>query len=256
MLVLHAHGGLGLAAHGIHLAIVGVGVVGLVALLGPRFLFEPDSPRDEHERRVLALRASLDPASADPGLAAELNRSVTDLDPTLVATQETWLTRAPALTTVQRVLLPLAVVSSAAAAGVHAAVAPAHFSEATLFGVFFLGSALLQLAWAGAAALGTSRPLLLAGVVGNLGVVALWLVTRTVGLPFGLLPTPEAVGPWDLACAAWELVVVASCVAMLRAPGTLPVRLGTWRHWHALLPAYVAGSVLLLVALSFSGAGA
>ena len=39
-------------------------------------------------------------------------------------------------------LLPLAVVSSTAAAGVHAAMGPLHFREATLFGLFFAGAAL------------------------------------------------------------------------------------------------------------------
>jgi hypothetical protein len=230
MVVLHAHGGFGMAAHGIHYLIVGGGVVGLVAILAPRFLAQPVAPRDEHERRVLALRASL----TGEQVAARPLR----LEPT--AAQQVWL--------------PVAVVSSAAAAGVHAAVAPDHFREAFVFGVFFTVTALLQLIWAGAVAVHVSRPLLVVGVVGNLAVVALWVVTRTVGLPFGLLPDPEAVGPWDVACAAWELAVVVASTTLLRRP--LPSRLGDWRHWHALLPAYVVGSVLLLLGLSFSGAGA
>lgn len=251
MLVLHAHGGLGLAAHGIHYAIVAVGVLGLVALLAPRFLATPHAPRDEHEQRVLALRSSL----THPGLAMG-NPSATSHDPTLVATQEARLPRAPVLTAAERGWLPLAVVSSTAAAGVHAAMAPEHFRETTLFGLFFAACALAQLVWAGAVAAHATRPLLVVGVVGNLLVLTLWAVTRTLGLPFGLMPGPEAVGTWDLACVAWQVVVVVSTVTVLQGRDPLPTRVGDWRLWHAALPSYVAGSVLLLVALSLSGGGA
>jgi hypothetical protein len=232
MLSHHAHGDFGIAAHGIHYGIVAVGVLGLVALLSPRLLAGPAAPRDEHEARVAALRTSLSgPSSHDPP-------------------------RARALTTAQRVLLPLAVVSSAAAAGVHAALGPAHLRESVLFGAFFAGAALLQLVWAGMAAVRTSRRLLQVGATGNLAVLGLWVVTRTLGLPFGWLPSPEAVGTWDLACGAWELVVVCSCIAMLRSREPAPARLEAWRHWHPALPTYVAAVVLLLIALSVGGAGA
>jgi hypothetical protein len=245
MLVEHAHGGFDLAAHGVHYAVLGVGVVGLVALVVPRFLAPPDDTSSaEHEARVHALRHSL-----------ARHGSATAADPLPAASQDS-SPRAPALTVAQRVLLPLAVISSTAAAGVHAAVGPAHLRESLLFGTFFAGCALLQLLWAGQAAVHGSRRLLVVGAVGNLAVIGLWAVTRTVGLPFGLLPRPEAVGPWDLACAAWELVVVCSCIAMLRSRDPVPTRLPDWRRWHPALPTYVAASVLLLIALSASGAGA
>jgi hypothetical protein len=246
MLVQHAHGSFDLAAHGVHYAVLGVGVLGLVALLVPRFLRPPDdAPRDEHEVRVPALRNSL-----------AQHESATTVVPHLAASPQDSLPRAPALTAAQRILLPLAVVSSAAAAGAHAAVAPAHLRESLLFGAFFIGSALLQLLWSGLAAMHGSRQLLVVGAVGNLAVIGLWVTTRTLGLPFGLLPGPEAVGPWDLACAAWELVVVGSCIAMLQSRQPVPTRLPDWRNWHPALPTYVAASVLLLIALSVSGAGA
>jgi hypothetical protein len=250
MLVMHAHGGFAMGAHGIHYAVVGVGILGLVALLSPQFLAETRAPRDEHEARVRALRSTM----ARSGLAAD-NLPATALDPIQVATQEIRLSRAPVLTAAQRVLLPLAVVSSAAAAGVHAAVGPEHFRESALFGLFFAASALAQLVWSAAVAVHASRLLLMWGALGNLSVIGLWAVTRTIGLPFGLLPAPEALGPWDVACAAWELVVVCGCIAMLQSRDPLPTRLVNWRHWHPALPTYVAASVLLLVALALSGAG-
>jgi hypothetical protein len=232
-------------AHGIHYAIVGVGVVGLVALLLPRFLTTPTPPRDKHEARVLALRAALtthDLATDSPA---------TTFDPPQVARL-----RVPGLTTAQRVLLPLAVVSSAAAAGVHAAVGPAHFRQATLIGLFFAGSALAQLVWAGVVAVSCSRALLVVAALGNIAVLALWGITRTIGLPFGLLPGPEAVGPWDVACGGWELIVACSCIALLQSREQLPTRIVDWRRWHPGVHWFVAASVLTLIALSLSGAGA
>jgi len=249
MLALHAHSGFGNGAHDVHYAVLGVGVLGLIALLTPRLLAAPKVPRDEHEARVHALRSALSqdgPASISP----------TAPGPGPLASDDGWSRPAPALTATQRVLLPLAVVSSAAAAGTHAAVLPPHLDESLLFGAFFAGSALLQLLWAGTAAVRGSRRLLVAGAVGNLAVIGLWAITRTLGLPFGLLPGPEALGPWDVACAGWELVVVCSCIAMVQSSATLPTRLVDWRHWHPALPTYVAGSTLLLIALSVSGAAA
>ena len=48
-------------------------------------------------------------------------------------------------------------------------------------------------------------------------IVALWVYTRMVGVPFGL-GEREPVGPWDLAAGAWELVTVGACVLLLVHP--------------------------------------
>jgi len=158
-----------------------------------------------------------------------------------------------ALPVAERLVVPLALVSSAAAAGVHAAVGPPHFRESVLFGLFFALTAVLQLAWAGLLVVRRSRALLVLGALGNVAVLAVWAVTRTVGLPFGLLPDPEAVGPWDLACGVWELVVVASCVVLLRTSHPRG-EIASWQQWHRSVRVYAGGSVLLLAALAFSGA--
>ena len=252
MLVLHAHAGFGIAAHGIHYAIVGGGILGLVALLSPQFLTTPQGPRDEHEARVLALRATL-ARQAGPGSVLDPTDGPTH-GPTHDPAQDR-RPAGPALTVGQRLLLPLVAVSSAAAAGAHAAVGPEHLRESALFGSFFAGCALLQLLWSARVAVHSSWRLLVAGAVGNLAVIGLWAVTRTLGLPFGLLPGPEALGLWDLACVAWELVVVCGCIAILQSPDPLPGRLVGWRTWHPALPTFVAGSVILLLALSVIGAG-
>lgn len=223
-----------LLAHGVHYALVVGGLVGVAWLLLPQLV---GTGSDEHDRRVAALRAR-----AAAGQLATL---------------------APAAPAVRRSVavtlhLPLTVVASSCAAGVHAAMGPAHLAEAALFGLFFGASALAQLAWAAAALHRVTPALLWSGIVLNVGCVALWVLTRTWGLPLGLMPVREAVGPWDLAAVAWELVVVASCVALLR---TVPpasydrVRLPAWVDWHRGAAAGTVASVAVLLALSLSGAG-
>lgn len=160
---------------------------------------------------------------------------------------------APVAPMAQRLVTPAAVVSSAAAAGVHAAMGPPHFEESVLFGLFFVLAAMLQVTWAGLLMVRRSNALLMLGVLGNAVVIALWAVTRTIGLPFGLLPQPEAVGAWDLACGSWELVVIACCVFLLRSTRT-GAHAASWREWHGSARVFTGGSVLLLVAMAASGA--
>ncbi|MFL6021711.1 MAG: hypothetical protein ACJ72O_00075 [Marmoricola sp.] len=227
-------------AHGIHYAVLGVGLVGLLALLGPQLVGgrRAGSARDEHSLRVRAL--------AEQIAAGGLGVSTTPAAPALVPRERT---SDPARTR----YLPLAVISSTAAAGVHAAVGPEHFREEVLFGIFFAGAALAQVGWSLLMAVRPSRALLVAAVVGNAAVLLLWLITRTVGLP-GLLPTPEAVGPWDLCCGAWELIVVISASRVLRSD--VEPRLPGWADWDPLARIWAIGSVLVLLTLTLTGAGA
>jgi hypothetical protein len=147
-------------------------------------------------------------------------------------------------------LLPLALTGTVAAAGVHAAMFPPHLRERALFGAFFLGCAVLQLAWAERALRRPTPGWLVLGAVGNVVVVALWTVTRTAGLPLGLMPAPEAVGTWDVACSAFELVAAGACVAAARRGSR---RLAQWRERHSVAHAWLALAVTLLVVLSVAG---
>jgi len=238
-------------AHGIHYAVLGVGLVGLLALLGPQLVGgrRGTTVHDEHSLRVRTLAEQI----ANGGIGVQ----ITPIAPSTLTRPQprdrrTDLTRSR--------YLPLAVVSSASAAGVHAAVGPAHFREQVLFGIFFAGAALAQICWSVLMATRPSRGLLVAAVIGNSAALALWLTTRTVGLP-GLLPSPEAVGPWDLCCGAWELIVVISAARALRADAHatgqhLDLRLPAWSAWEPFARWWVLGSALVLLALTLSGAGA
>jgi hypothetical protein len=105
---------------------------------------------------------------------------------------------------------------SLGAAAVHAVVIESHFAEYWLFGVFFALLALLQGGWAVAVVFRPSRRLLIWGAVGNGIVVAVWLVTRTLGLPLGPeAGSTEAVGFVDTAATVFEVLLVAGVAALV-----------------------------------------
>ncbi|MGZ4454398.1 MAG: hypothetical protein ACXVWV_00285 [Nocardioides sp.] len=239
----------GALAHGIHYALVAGGLVGLTLLLVPSLGHRPGRAatpgRSEHERRIRALHQDLLALRvAQESTGAVPLRRLTGVLPDAVR---------PAAST-SYVALPLAVVSTAAAAGVHAAVCPDHLRESVVLGLFFGVAALAQLAWAGLALRGSTPALVRAGLVGNAAVVLLWLTTRVLGLPLGLLPAPESVGPWDVAATLWELVAVGACLDLLRHHRGA-ARSAPWSRWPVPVRAFFAVSVVLLGALSISGAG-
>jgi hypothetical protein len=98
---------------------------------------------------------------------------------------------------------------SATAGWVHLGMSPAHFDEALVFGTFFVLVAGLQGAIAVQVLHRNSRNLLAGAIVLNAAVIAVWLVSRSVGLPVGPRAwTREAVGILDSATTALELIVV------------------------------------------------
>lgn len=245
--------GASMLAHGLHAAMVLLGLWGLGALLLPQLLERraahgrtayASPPRDEHDRRIAELRAAA--ASGSLALLPSVGGS-----PAVRTTSGT--PRTPVLG------LPLALVSGTAAAGIHAAVAPPHLSEDPLFGVFFLLVAGAQLTWVAQLASRTTPRLLQVGVALNVALILLWLVTRTLGLPFGLLPEAHPVGGWDVACVLWQFATIACCVRLLR-PATAGVATRTstpvpgWFEWHPTTRAAVGAAAVVLVLLTVVGA--
>src|SRR3954454_19393005 len=107
------------------------------------------------------------------------------------------------------------------------------------------------MAWAVLVVVLRSSQLLNLGVLGNAAVIGLWAVTRTVGLP-GVLPGPEEVGPWDLACVSWELLAITACIATLARRVT---RVADWVDWDRRARLWTYVSIIGLGLLSISGAG-
>jgi hypothetical protein len=173
-------------------------------------------------------------------------------------------------------------VLSAGAAAIHFAVTFEHFSEYSLYGVFFLVLAWAQLvwpvvlislpflAWAPARArparfpAGWSRsglPSLAArrvavwlwlGIAGNAGVVVIYFSSRSVGLPIGPdTRTVEAWGGLGLVCAIEEVLLVVIAAAVLARPGLLarPVRFRSQARWLASLLAVPAAVIAATTAV-------
>lgn len=106
--------------------------------------------------------------------------------------------------------------ASAGAATIHFAVIAQHLEEYWLFGSFFIGVAILQLAWATVVLYLPSPAVYLAGLVGNAAVAATWVVSRTTGLPLGPESgEPEPVGVADTVATAFEVLVAAGALLLL-----------------------------------------
>ena len=139
---------------------------------------------------------------------------------------------------------------TAGPAAIHFAVAPVHFEEYGPFGLFFVTVGALQLAAAAAMLFRPSRRLFLVAAAGTAGLIGLYLVSRTVGVPVGPHPwRPEMVGFPDIACTAMELVALPLfAVAAFRRPRP--------RRRHPVRVALAAApATLLAVALTYVGTG-
>ena len=138
-------------------------------------------------------------------------------------------------------------------AAIHFAVAPEHLRTYPLYGVFFIVLGLVQAGLAALILLRPSPPLLLGGAAFSLLVIAIWLLSRTLGLPIAPIPwQAEPVGLPDFLStlmewiAAWLLVAAD---ARLESPRSF--RLG--RATPGLTIAFVASLAWTLAGLSAIG---
>lgn len=116
---------------------------------------------------------------------------------------------------------------SAAAAAIHFAVVFEHFGNYLLYGVFFLVVAWAQLIWPAVLLWWASRPWLWLGMLGNAAVLAVYVASRTVGLPFGPdVHHPEPVGALDVVSGILEFALIIGCAALVWRPSLAdrPVR--------------------------------
>ncbi|HMA35487.1 MAG TPA: multicopper oxidase family protein [Chloroflexia bacterium] len=104
-------------------------------------------------------------------------------------------------------------------AAIHFAVAPDHLDEYLPFGLFFIALGLAQVALAVATLWRPGRRLFAGAALGTLGVLGLWALSRTSGLPLGPTPwQPEAVGVADLLAAVLEGAAVLLFALLARGP--------------------------------------
>jgi len=108
---------------------------------------------------------------------------------------------------------------SAGAAAIHFAVVFEHFAQYTLYGVFFLVISWAQMIWPAVMLWRLSRLWLRLGIAGNAIVIAVYVASRTVGLPFGPdLHHAEPVGALDVVSCVLEFGLIAGCAALLSRP--------------------------------------
>ena len=106
------------------------------------------------------------------------------------------------------------------AALIHVEAAIEHIREYALYAVFFEVLASAQFLWGIALYRYPTRRLLVLGAVTSLMVVALWIASRTCGLPLGPSPwSPEPVGVIDSAASADELALALLVVLQLLSAG-------------------------------------
>jgi hypothetical protein len=125
------------------------------------------------------------------------------------------------------VYAPVAIIGatlSLAAAGIHFAVIQEHLEDGAAEGVFFFALGAFQVIWAQFFLLRDDRRIAVIGAAVNAGVIGIWLISRTSGLPFGATPwIPEPVGLPDLMATSFELGLIG-----LLLPRLIPGRFGHW----------------------------
>ena len=123
-----------------------------------------------------------------------------------------------------------------------------HFVEYTLYGVFFLVISWAQLIWPAVLLWRPSRLWLWLGIAGNAVIIAVYVASRTVGLPFGPdLHNTESVGALDVVSCVLEFLLIVGCAALLWRP-SLADRPVARRGAFARVAALVAVPVAVIAA--------
>jgi hypothetical protein len=105
---------------------------------------------------------------------------------------------------------------SLAAAGMHLLVLEPHRQEWWAYGVFFLASAVGQTALAVVILRRTPPWLVVTGIVGNLAIVVMYVLSRTNGVPLGPhAGRPEPAGLLDITCTAAEVGLIVVLLGLL-----------------------------------------
>lgn len=158
------------------------------------------------------------------------------------------MSAAPASHVGDRALVRLAAALSLVAAALHAGLIGQHLREWWGYGAFFVLASIAQGVYGLILFALPARPawdivawriwrqrLYVAGIVGNAAVIGLYLVTRTVGVPFvgPARGEVEPVGALDLATKAIEALLIAALLLLRwraaregNPPGTPAIRVG------------------------------
>ena len=131
----------------------------------------------------------------------------------------------PAESETVRLTTPLDTIAaglSIGAASIHFAVLFEHLEEDFLYGVAFFAMAWFQALWPLAYLVARRRWLAWVGVAGNAAITAVWVISRTVGLPFGPdAMEPQMIGTLDLFATVFQVGLVLVLLPTV-APRVVP----------------------------------
>lgn len=145
---------------------------------------------------------------------------------------------------------------SAAAGVIHLASAGEHFDVTWAHGTFFAVVGWLQLVVSGFLVLRPSRRVVVLGAALSAAVVAVWLVSRTAGVPFGPgAGEPEPVALADAVATACEAAFLALGLAVAARPALAERPVGRAVAWPTLALGGVALAALSTVSLTPAFAG-
>lgn len=148
-----------------------------------------------------------------------------------------------------RALLNAAAVLTLGAAAIHFAVVREHLEVYFLYGIFFIGLGITQLVLAIGILFAPQRRLFIAAAMGTLGVIGLYIASRTTGLPIAPEPwRPEPVGFPDVAATLMEAITVIQFLRLIRRPRR--IRRGPIRTALKMIP-----SGLLALLATYIGVG-
>jgi hypothetical protein len=105
---------------------------------------------------------------------------------------------------------------SLVAGWIHFAYVSSHWRDWWAYGVFFVACGVFQGLFAPALLRWPNAWTALAGIAGNLGMVGMYVLSRTNGIPMGPhTGVVERATPIDLGCTAIEIVLVALLLGMV-----------------------------------------
>jgi hypothetical protein len=197
----------------------------------------------------LIAHVSIAPVTDDGALVAMLLLGLAALLATTVAVDRRGL-RAQQAVPFGRWTAVLAAALSLGAAAIHFGVIGDHFAEYPPYGVAFAALAWFQVGWALAYLAASAWRVAAIGAVVNAGAIAVWMLSRTVGMPIGPEPGAlEPIGPLDLLATAMELALIGLLVWNVAGN-----RIRLRPALSATSATAIVGSGLLLIVVSTSAA--
>jgi hypothetical protein len=133
----------------------------------------------------------------------------------MALTDMTGATRRPQPTSIGTVLRWVVAAMMLGSGAIHFAMMGEHAGVSWTHGLFFATAGWLQLALAAMIGFRPTKPVITVGIVVNVALLTVWVLTRTVGIAIGGDGTPEAWGRVDGLCAVFEGIAVLASVGLL-----------------------------------------